>query len=68
MDQKYKRAEIVNVYATQADKDAGTPLWRVSRVPLTFGGFDSYEIEGRILPGYLDRIHTDADACVILKD
>lgn len=68
MNRSYKRADKVNVYTTQLDKDAGKVARRVSRVPYSFHGFDSYEVNGKILPGYTDPMHTDADACVILNE
>jgi len=68
MDRAYKRAERVTVYATQADKDAGKALKTVHCKPYSYAGYDTYEVDGKFLPGYLDPHHPDADACVILED
>lgn len=68
MDRSYLAPHRVNVYATQADKEAGNTLDCVLRVPYSRHGFDYYEFKGRVLPGYIDGIYEQADACVVLTD
>lgn len=66
MDRRYKRTDRVNVYENQSAKDCGRIFKTVERVPYSRAGFDSYEIDGRIMPGYFDSMHPAADGCVIL--
>jgi hypothetical protein len=62
MDRQYLRPHKVNVY--QGDK-----LVKVVRTkPYSIHGFDSYKVEGRLLPGYVDRADSTADACVFLEE
>lgn len=68
MDRKYKRAETINVYADQAAKDAGTPCDRIQAVTYSHVGFDNYMYQGRIYPGYFDRLGPAADGCIILQE
>jgi len=66
MDRMYKRADSVAVYATQADKDAGKPLKTVLCKPYSYGGYETYQVDGKFYPGYVDAAG-GADACVILN-
>ena len=66
MERKYKRPERINVYKDQESKDVGAPQTMISRVPLNYTGFDSYEYLGRIYRGWLDRQDPQVDACIIL--
>lgn len=65
---KHRAVERVNVYVSQQAKDAGVVLKTVRTKPYSLHGYDSYAVDGRVLPGYLDRNHHDVDACVILTD
>lgn len=65
MDRMYKKADTVNVYATQADKDSGNILCTIERVPYSYAGFDNYRYEGVVYYGFMDSVY-DVDACIIL--
>lgn len=67
MDRSYRRAEAINVYATQADKERGTRQCQVRKVAYSRDGLDYYEFEGRVYPGYFDDVDTRADGCIVLK-
>lgn len=66
MDRAMKRPERVNVYATQADKDAGNVLVSFSDQPYSDRGFDTYRYKGHFYPGFFDRVHNEVDACIVL--
>ena len=63
----YKKADTVNVYATQEDKDSGNILCTVKRVPYSYAGFDNYCYQNVVYYGFVDSVH-DVDACIILTN
>lgn len=64
MDRAHLAPHSVAVYKDGKDKDAATPHRVLNLVPYPYQGYDNYQVDGVMYPGFLD--HGGRDACVIL--
>lgn len=66
MDRQYMAEHKVNVYPSAKAKEAGETPRVVHTKPWPHRGYDNYQVDGVMYPGFIDS-GTDADACVFLN-